>query len=252
MKKFILLLLWSILSFGQASNEMVSYTQAQSLGFTLKAGQTHVTSNQCMTKSEALAKYNLSTSAMASYTDNQLVSRSAWITAVVSYIYFGDMTGYSTRNTACANATNHSLYYSASSFVQSGMVLYYDSNLTLPFNGNGQYYSIYPDYEFSPEYSGTINSSGSFSNIEDCAAPTVVYGHTLSTFKATTAPTVCGSSLDIIKYSLDNILGLGSQLYNEETLETVFVGLDRYRYCEKGTAVKINDIGEITSEDNCL
>lgn len=174
MKKFILLLLWSVLSFGQASNEMVSFTQAQSLGFTLKSGQSHVTSNQCMTKSDALAKYNLSASAMASYTDNQLVPRSAWITAVVSYIYFGDMTGYSTRSTACANTTSHSLYYSASSFVQSGMVLYHDSNLTIPFVGNGQYYSIYPDYEFSPAYSGTINSSGSFSNIEDCV-PTPTY-----------------------------------------------------------------------------
>lgn len=61
-----------------ASNQMVTFTDAQSSGFALKAGQSHVTSNQCMTKSEALAKYNLSNSAMASYADNQLVPRSVW------------------------------------------------------------------------------------------------------------------------------------------------------------------------------
>ena len=77
MKKYILLLV-TALSFAQASNQMVSFTQAQSLGFTLKSGQSHTTSNQCMTKSEALAKYNLDASAMSSYASNQLVPRSAW------------------------------------------------------------------------------------------------------------------------------------------------------------------------------
>ena len=84
MKKYILLL-FTTLSFAQASNQMVTFTQAQSLGFALKSGQSHVTSNQCMTKSDALAKYNVDADAMSSYADNQLVPRSAWVSAIVSF-----------------------------------------------------------------------------------------------------------------------------------------------------------------------
>jgi hypothetical protein len=83
MKKYILLL-FTALSFAQASNQMVSFTQAQSLGFTLKSGQSHVTSNQCMTKTEAFSKYNLDASAMNSYASNQLVPRSAWVNGAPS------------------------------------------------------------------------------------------------------------------------------------------------------------------------
>ena len=78
MKKYILLL-FSVFAFGQASNQMVTFTQAQSLGFALKSGQSHVTSNQCMTKSDALAKYNVDADAMSSYANNQLVPRSVWV-----------------------------------------------------------------------------------------------------------------------------------------------------------------------------
>lgn len=84
MKKYILLLV-TALSFAQASNQMVSFTQAQSLGFSLKSGQSHITSNQCMTKTEALAKYNLDTAAMNSYASNQLVPRSAWVSGTTNF-----------------------------------------------------------------------------------------------------------------------------------------------------------------------
>ena len=84
MKKYILLL-FSVFAFGQASNQMVTFTQAQSLGFALKSGQSHVTSNQCMTKSDALAKYNVDADAMSSYANNQLVPRSVWVSAIVSF-----------------------------------------------------------------------------------------------------------------------------------------------------------------------
>lgn len=77
MKKFLLLLFCSF-AFGQASNEMVTFTQAQSLGFSLNSGQSHVTSSECMTKTQALAKYNLDASAMSAYASNQLVPKSAW------------------------------------------------------------------------------------------------------------------------------------------------------------------------------
>lgn len=62
------------------SNQMVSFTDASSGGFALNSGQSNVTSNQCLTKTEALTKYNLNASVMNSYSGNQLVPKSAWIT----------------------------------------------------------------------------------------------------------------------------------------------------------------------------
>ncbi len=66
-----------------ASNQMVSYTDAQGGGFSLQPGQSQVTSNQCMTKNDALAKYVLNTTSMASYATNELVPKSSWVTAVL-------------------------------------------------------------------------------------------------------------------------------------------------------------------------
>jgi hypothetical protein len=57
-----------------ASNEMVSFTDAQTSGFTLKSGQSHVTSNQCMTRFDFITKYNVT---ISGYSDNQLVPKSA-------------------------------------------------------------------------------------------------------------------------------------------------------------------------------
>lgn len=79
MKKYLLILFCS-LAFCQEPNQMVTFTQAQSLGFQLNAGQSSVNSNECLTKSQALAKYNLDASAMSAYASNQLVPRSVWVT----------------------------------------------------------------------------------------------------------------------------------------------------------------------------
>jgi hypothetical protein len=58
---------------------MVSYTDAQGGGFTLKANQSNVNSNQCMTKLEALTKYNLVAANMDAYANNQLVPKITWV-----------------------------------------------------------------------------------------------------------------------------------------------------------------------------
>lgn len=69
-----------------ASNQMVSFTDAQTGGFSLQPGQSNVTSNQCMTKNDALTKYVLDSSAMASYANNQLVPKSVWISGTTGVI----------------------------------------------------------------------------------------------------------------------------------------------------------------------
>jgi len=65
------------------ANQMVSYTDAQSGGFTLLPGQSNVVSNQCMTKAQALSKYNLNASDMNAYESNQLIPKSLWNTPIV-------------------------------------------------------------------------------------------------------------------------------------------------------------------------
>jgi hypothetical protein len=67
-----------------ASNQMVSYTDAQGGGFTLQPGQSAVTSNQCMTKSDATTKYVLDTSYLTSYASNQLIPKSVWVAGSVT------------------------------------------------------------------------------------------------------------------------------------------------------------------------
>ncbi len=77
-----------------ASNQMVSFTDAQTGGFNLQPGQSNVTSNQCMTKNDALTKYVLDSNAMSSFSNNQLVPKSAWVSGVsyslFDYMYSGD------------------------------------------------------------------------------------------------------------------------------------------------------------------
>ena len=109
MKRYILLL-FTTLSFAQASNQMVTFTQAQSLGFALKSGQSHVTSNQCMTKSDALAKYNVDADAMSSYASNQLVPRSVWVSGIVGIPYLADKYGFSSNAQVCSYVGSSTSY----------------------------------------------------------------------------------------------------------------------------------------------
>lgn len=123
MKKYLLILFYSF-AFSQASNQMVTFSQAQSLGFNLNAGQSHVTSNECMTKSQALSKYNLVSSAMSAYSANQLVPRSVWVTPSITYNpiygYYQDPCGVQYNN---LYQGSDGLYYS------------YDGNNYALFNG---------------------------------------------------------------------------------------------------------------------
>lgn len=65
--------------------QMVSYTDAQTGGFTLRANQSQSTSNQCMTKSDALAKYLLKSENMAAYANNQLVPKKEWAAGLTEF-----------------------------------------------------------------------------------------------------------------------------------------------------------------------
>lgn len=80
---------WSDLS----SNQMVSFTDAQSSPFYLKPGQSHVTSNQCMTKDEAYTKYTIDFSSLSSYASNQLIPKSVWVNGLFNSCVNIDING---------------------------------------------------------------------------------------------------------------------------------------------------------------
>jgi hypothetical protein len=60
-----------------ANNQMVSYTDAQTSGATLKSGQSQVTSNQCMTRLDIVTKYNVNINILLC-ANNQLAPKSIW------------------------------------------------------------------------------------------------------------------------------------------------------------------------------
>lgn len=78
-------------------NQMVSEADAATGGFPLQSGQSHGSSNQCMSKDAANVKYILDQSLLTSYSGNQLIPKSAWATGVIPINYVS--LGYEGRNT---------------------------------------------------------------------------------------------------------------------------------------------------------
>lgn len=146
------------------SNQMVSYTDAQGGGFTLQSGQSNVTSNQCMTKSDALAKYNLDASAMTAYASNQLVPKSVWVSGL-AYVQYSRTSGYLTSILACMQYDNWvNIVYKKISTGQ----FFTNSALTTVFNGNNYWYLFYDSTSSNPAANFKIDNSGYIANTYDC------------------------------------------------------------------------------------
>jgi hypothetical protein len=104
---------------------MVSFTDAQTSGFTLKSGQSQVTSNQCMSRLDIINKYNVNINPLLC-ADNELAVKSLWVSGgfsaimtvgrdTVFYGYylnlFGSMSNRDVSSIAGLNSLIHSLYY---------------------------------------------------------------------------------------------------------------------------------------------
>lgn len=122
------------MAFGDlSSNQMVSYAEASTSNFTLVPGESHFTTlpaaNQCMTKSNALAKYVLNAANMAGYSDNQIVPKSAW-TPGASYGYtFYTQDSFSATGSCMVSGSTFTLYSGDTSLAVNSR-LYQDINLT--------------------------------------------------------------------------------------------------------------------------
>lgn len=157
------LILFSVFCFGQASNQMVTFTAAQSLGFSLNSGQAAVTSNQCMTKNDALTKYNLDASAMSAYANNQLVPRSTWVSGL-NYVEYRRTDGSMTGASACILIGTWTAY----AYQQNGTGRFFTTSaLTTVFNGNNQYYIFY-DSISGNLFNYRIDNNGYVSGGYDC------------------------------------------------------------------------------------
>ncbi|MEN9655845.1 MAG: hypothetical protein RL311_777 [Bacteroidota bacterium] len=157
------LILFSAFTFGQASNQMITFTVAQSLGFSLNAGQSHVTSNQCMTKNDALTKYNLSASSMSAYASNQLVPRSVWVSGL-PYIQYNRTSGGLLASSECSKFGDwHTIVYQQ---ISTGR-FFTNSSLTTVFNGNNYWYLFYDSVSGNTS-NLNIDNSGYVSNSYDC------------------------------------------------------------------------------------
>lgn len=235
MKKYILLLV-TALSFAQASNQMVTFTQAQSLGFTLNSGQSHTTSNKCMTKNDALVKYNLDASAMSSYASNQLVPKSAWVNALTYYTYQISSGG-------CSDPVETINLYSSSPSISLYMVFYTNTSLTTTFDGFGFGY-YYPN----GSQLLTLDRSGVLNTITSCQQTSYPYGFSISTTQASTS---CSLEITNTHYSPDGFLGVGSVLYTSANLTTNIIGSNRWFFTDSGLSFKVNDSGVIIQQYNC-
>ena len=148
---------------GLASNQMVTFTNAQAGGFTLQPGQSSVTSNQCMTKNDALTKYVLDSSFMSSYASNQLVPKSTWVSGSSSFPY-GVSLSRLTGSSACVLDFPNT-WYSATPTPVFGSTMYSDSGLTVPFTGGDLWYGA-DGAMFGSSYQ--VNNSGVIIDVYNC------------------------------------------------------------------------------------
>jgi len=116
-----------------ASNQIPTFTDLQTSGFSLNSGQSAVTSNECVTKANALAKYNLSSTAMNAFESNQLVPKSSYASGSVTSYSYSVKLGTTTTNVCTATPTT--VYSDIDTWGSGEMPLFTDAALTIGLAG---------------------------------------------------------------------------------------------------------------------
>jgi hypothetical protein len=164
-----------------ANNQMVSFTDAQTSGIPLKAGQSHVTSNECMTKSQIQAKYNVLTAPMDSFASNQLVEKEKWASALTGNTLYvrgvssserqinntlirpdGSQTGVSVLGGLCENKILENPNVIINTPTQNVRITIFGGSSTESFFWVYQVWIIYPTYTdliFTNQGSVTVGST---------------------------------------------------------------------------------------------
>ena len=210
---------------GLASNQMVTFTNAQTSPFTLNAGQSPVTSNECMTKLQALTKYNLDASAMSAYANNQLVPKSVWVSGVVYYPFATSLVSATELTNACSFSFDTFTLYTTNSngIVNVGDIVYYLDG--------GVYYPYYaPETPYISYNEGSTrkviltdpdNDTGEILSKEDCST-SYSYEVRLGNSNAE----ACSAFTETV-YSDSSIFAEGIVIYTTSALTTVVTGYTR-------------------------
>jgi hypothetical protein len=230
-----------------ASNQIPTFTDLQTSGFTLNAGQSAVTSNECLTKTEALAKYNLSTSLMSSYASNQLVPKSNYASGSVnSYAFELERYGYSTALESCSGTNSTVTWYSSVSYLAIGQTLYFEAALINPRNGGNQWHKDYVNNRTCK-----IDTNGIIIDIQSCPGNAFTFG-TIGSSTSSGACSVANTGLTL--YSSSTSLSIGTVLYSDLYLTNLFIpGEDVAFYHSGSNAYFINPYdGVISSITACV
>lgn len=134
-----------------ANNQMVTFTNAQTSPFSLKSGQSPVTSNQCMTKANILEKYNVT---ISGYANNQLVPKIDWNPS--SFIQPRSPERLTSGSVCVFGLTYPFTSYASEQYIVLGTIVYNDEALTIPFNGADFWFG----FSATSGVAYQINSSG--------------------------------------------------------------------------------------------
>lgn len=222
-----------------ASNQMVSYTDAQTSGFALQSGQSQVTSNQCMTKSDITTKYNVT---ISGYSSNQLVPKSAWVG--VGYAFYWQRYGGSTQSEACSLGQESYEFFANATTLSVGMQVYSNAALTAPIS----YSQVYYHKLYNTDTIYQTDTNGIITSISSCV---VSYSHFFSSIGSPTSSGTCFFTTDIELYSSSSSLGPSVVIYTDSDLLTPFFGMDQWYAGDGGKTYLINNSGVITSEYVC-
>lgn len=223
--------------------QAVSFTDAQSGGFALKSGQSHVTSNQCMTKNDALTKYVLNVTNMNSFSDNQLVPKNNWASGVVGNAISVYLANPSTDATCSSHAYGLTVY-STSTSISNGVVLYSDSSMSSIYSTRLTHYDAVGNRLF------TINTSGVVSILNNCVV-SYQYNGQRGRLTCVGGQVAVFNPSNITVYSPNSVLFTGVYLYLDAGLtqpytfaNVIKIGLQIWYMDGNGLIYSYSDVGD--------
>ena len=118
-----------------ANNQAISFTDIQTSGFILKTGESHVTSNQCMTRSDIQNKYYVN---VTSTDMNQLAVKALCLQTTYAYSLSAP---FATAAEACGATTTRTRYSGDSPLVFESTI-YIDAAKTSQLNGANNWFKV--------------------------------------------------------------------------------------------------------------
>jgi hypothetical protein len=118
-----------------ANNQAISFTDIQTSGFILKTGESHVTSNQCMTRDDIVNKYYVNVTFTA---NNQLAVKALCLQTTYAYTFSA---AFATAAEACGASTSRTRYSGDSPLVFESTI-YTDAAKTLQLNGGNSWFKV--------------------------------------------------------------------------------------------------------------